>query len=114
MYISALEVASSIEGVSAKKCECCGQPIYSISKRVRTYVQQNLGTNVSDGYIKPLYNTRSKYLHEGLTISENNYTGSTIPQLDSDMDHGVSYQISPSPINLREYTSYCLRIGIPE
>jgi hypothetical protein len=60
--------------------------------------------------IKELYNARSKYLHAGRLLSSRSYTGDTIWQLDSSSKNGVRSPVPLAPLlNLREYTSFCIR-----
>ena len=112
LYISCLEVLSSINAPSLETCRTCSQPQYRISARVEELVDRYLGANAAD-MVKNIYNDRSKYLHTGRLLSSRSYHHTShglIPQLDSSAKNGVR-----SPImnalhpNIREFTSYCIR-----
>lgn len=108
-YLSALEVASLIGAPDPTTCESCGQAQYKITSRVADFVRLLLGNPASD-LVKYLYGLRSNYLHRGLLLSSRAYVGATIPQLDPLSRHGVQAQLPMEPVlNLREYTSFCLR-----
>lgn len=112
LYISCLEVLSSINAPSLETCRTCSQPQYRTSARVEELVDRYLGANAAD-MVKNMYNDRSKYLHTGRLLSSRSYHHTShglIPQLDSSAKNGVR-----SPImnalhpNIREFTSYCIR-----
>jgi len=108
-YLSALEVASVISAPDPTTCESCGQAQYKITSRVANFVRVILGDPASD-LVKSLYGLRSNYLHRGLLLSSRAYVGVTIPQLDPLSSNGVQAQLPLEPaLNLREFTSFCLR-----
>ena len=112
LYMSAIEVASTIDSNPPGKCATCGQEQYKISARVVDYVKKYLAFE-EEHYLfkvfKSHYQKRSKYLHAGVVLRDYSYTGTTIPRLDPSSDSGVSQLISVSMINLREWISYMLR-----
>lgn len=108
LYISCLEVLSSINAPSPETCRTCSQPKYRISTRVEEFVAHHLGAYPAD-MVKNIYNERSKYLHTGRLLSSRSATRTIIPQLDSSANNGVRSPISTLHINLREFTSYCIR-----
>lgn len=112
LYMSAIEVASTIDSNPPKKCSNCGQEQYKISARVVDYVTKYLG--LKEGHhlskvFKSHYEKRSKYLHAGVMLTDNSYTGTTIPRLDPSSDSGVSQRTSVLLANLREWIGYMLR-----
>lgn len=108
-YISALEVASLVGAPAPSTCSKCGQPQHRISARVVDFVDSILGGAVAS-LIKSLYASRSAYLHRGLLLSTRSYVGATFPQLDPTSSTGVQAPLTVAPLlNLREFTSYCLR-----
>jgi hypothetical protein len=112
LYMSAIEVASTINSSPPEKCDACGHEQYRISARVVDYVTKYLG--LEEGHhlakeFKSHYGKRSKYLHEGVVLSDRSYTGTTIPRLDPSSDSGVSQKTSVLLINLREWIGYMLR-----
>ncbi len=112
LYISAIEVASSIDFDYSETCTTCNQKQYHISARVVDYVKKYFGLEEGDYFskiFKSYYNKRSKYLHEGIFLRDHSYTGTTIPRLNPLSDSGVSQNTSVSLINLREQTAYMLR-----
>jgi hypothetical protein len=107
LYISALEVASSI-GVEPKNCTECGQEIYGIRYRVGNMVEKYLNAVLAKEF-KSYYDKRSKYLHAGKLLFNYSYMGTTIPQLNPLDPTGCNVHCGIPLKNLREYTSFCLR-----
>ncbi len=66
LYISALEVASSINIANPKNCSECGQPIYNIGRRVVDIGEKYLNVALGKEF-KEYYRKRSKYLHSEQT-----------------------------------------------
>lgn len=108
LYISALEVASSIGIEEPKNCPECDQKVYSIGRRVVDMVEKYLNTHLAKEF-KRYYGKRSKYLHAGKLILNYSYIGTTIPQLDPSDSTGCRVHSGIPLLNLREYTSFCLR-----
>ncbi|MDB9455476.1 hypothetical protein PN478_04275 [Dolichospermum circinale CS-534/05] len=108
LYLSALEVASSINITNPKNCSECGQPIYNIGRRVVDIVEKYLNVALGKEF-KEYYKKRSKYLHSGQILYNYSYIGTTIPQLDTSDPTGCKVHSSIPLLNLREYTSFCLR-----
>lgn len=112
LYMSAIEVASTINSNPPEKCYTCGQEQYKISARVVDYVKKYLA--LKEGHhlakvFKSHYGKRSKYLHAGVVLSDGSYTGTTIPRLAPSSDSGMSQKTSVLLINLREWIGYMLR-----
>lgn len=109
LYMSCLEVLSLINAPPPRTCPTCNQVQYGISTRVTEFIEKHHGSAVAQ-VVKELYSARSKYLHVGRLLSSRSYTGQAIPQLDSSSTNGIR---SPMPIvpllNLREFTSFCIR-----
>ncbi|WP_349346280.1 hypothetical protein [Priestia megaterium] len=107
LYLSALEVVTLI-GFTDEKCECCQQPKYQISSRVKQltakYLPKHLVKDFSDYYDK-----RSKYLHTGMKLVTETPTTSLVPLLDPDDKTGCDYPYKIPLENVREYVSFCLR-----
>lgn len=112
LYMSAIEVASTIGSDPSERCKTCGQEQYKISARVVSYVEKYLelekGHHLSKVF-KSHYKKRSKYLHAGIVLSDHSYTGVTIPRLNPSSDSGVSENTSVLVTNLREWIGYMLR-----
>ena len=108
LYVSALEVAAELYGNETKTCSSCGQAKYSIRRRVLDLVKLHMGDG-SKYLIDEFYQIRSKYLHAGVPLSRNNYSGSVIPQLNPESNTGCYPAVSQMPLNLMEYVSYILR-----
>ncbi|EJV56502.1 hypothetical protein [Bacillus cereus] len=107
LYMSALEVVTLI-GFQSEKCKECNQDKYGIASRVRNLVNKHLNLHIAkqlNGY----YDKRSKYLHRGYMLTNDEPTNSSIPLLNIDGDNGCTFPVQVSLINLREYTSYILR-----
>lgn len=112
LYMSAIEVASTIGSTPSERCSTCGQEQYKISARVVDYVNKYLA--LEEGHylskvFKSHYSKRSKYLHAGVVLSDHSYAGTTIPRLDPSSDSGVSQRTSVLVINLREWIGHMLR-----
>ena len=107
LYMSALEVVTLI-GAEKDTCSACGQTKYQIARRVRDLVTEHLGEHLSSD-LNYYYNLRSKYLHTGLLIEDEEFGGYVIPQLDVDSKRGCREVTGVALINLREYVGYCLR-----
>lgn len=107
LYMSALEVVTLI-GAEKNTCSACGQPKYQIASRVRDLVTEHLGEHLASDF-NYYYNLRSKYLHTGLLIEDEEFGGYVIPQLDVDSKSGCREVTGVALINLREYVGYCLR-----
>jgi hypothetical protein len=109
LYMSCLEVLSLIGAPPPVTGTTCSQPQHRISARVVEFMGKHNGPAVAQ-VVKELYNARSKYLHAGRLLSSPSYTGRTIPQLDSSTEDGVRSPVPLVPLlNLREYTSFCIR-----
>ncbi len=108
LYISALEVASSIDIEEPKNCSQCGQKLYSIGRRVVDMLEKYLNVHLGKEF-KGYYGKRSKYLHSGELLFNYSYIGTTIPQLDPSDPTGCKVHSGIPLLNLREYTSFCLR-----
>ncbi|MCM3705204.1 hypothetical protein M3205_05625 [Cytobacillus firmus] len=107
LYMSALEVVTLI-GFQSEKCNECKQDKYGIASRVRNIVNKYLNSYIA-GQLNGYYDKRSKYLHRGYLLTNDEPTSSSIPLLDVDGENGCKFPIQVSLINLREYTSYVLR-----
>jgi hypothetical protein len=107
LYMSAIEVVTLI-GFRSEKCNECKQEKYGITSRVRNIVDKYLNSPIAR-QLNDYYNKRSKYLHRGYTLTNNEPTNSSIPLLDVDGENGCKFPVQVSLINLREYTSYVLR-----
>ena len=112
LYMSAIEVASTINSSPSERCAICGQEQYKISARVIDFVKNYLALEEGHHLLKVFkfhYGKRSKYLHAGIVLSDHSYTGTTIPRLDPSSDSGVSQKTSVLVTNLREWIGYMLR-----
>lgn len=108
-YVSALETAARLGAPEPDNCPTCGQTRYKISARVTAFVEGHLGP-VCSSLLKLAYSLRSSYLHEGRLTSSRTYAGREIPQLDPSNPTGVVLGAPSIPLlNIRQYTSYCLR-----
>lgn len=108
-YVSALEVAAAIDAEAPQACDKCGQPVYSISKRVHDAVEQRLGEWTAQR-IKKIYGHRSKYLHAGKLFSNRGNVGNVIPQIDPADETGCTpASAGVSALDLREVTGHVLR-----
>jgi hypothetical protein len=108
MYISALEVVANIGIIPIQSCEKCSQPMYRIRQRVADMSGQYLPEQVVK-FIKEHYDNRSKYLHTGIMLTDQTYMGKSSPQLDTSSSSGCKVPHQVSIMNVREFTSYCLR-----
>lgn len=82
-YMSALEVLANSND-KIKKCDVCGQNIFSISKSVKDFLEKVFSKEGGEFHVKrlhALYTTRSKFLHTGKYFSNRSYFNVSIPQL---------------------------------
>lgn len=107
LYMSALEVVTLI-GFQSEKCKACNQDKYGIASRVRNLVNKQLNSHIAK-QLNDYYDKRSRYLHRGYMLTNDEPTTSLIPLLDIDGENGCNFPVQVSLINLREYTSYILR-----
>lgn len=107
LYLSALEVATLI-GFNEIKCVECGQQKFQISRRVKELTSKYLPNHLSKSFID-YYDKRSKFLHAGMRLITETPTNNLIPLLDIEEKHGCDFPNKVPLINIREYTSYCLR-----
>lgn len=91
-YMSVLEVLSIDDSTAVKSCDACGQLRFTIASRVRDLASKSSGNNSRFiRYINKSYQDRSKFLHEGVFMSTDSYSGTSIPQVSKSED-GVEYQ----------------------
>lgn len=111
LYMTALESISIINNNNSKKCEECGQPVFSIGKKVINLCNKYGGGYAYDKLIKDYYSQRSKFVHMGDVISINNYIGHMNPEFI--IKNGEFKLEEELPlINLtfiKEYVGYILR-----
>lgn len=107
LYMSALEVVTLI-GFESEKCNECKQDKYGIASRVRQLIGKHLNSHIAR-QLNDYYDMRSKFLHRGYMLTNNEPTNSSIPLLEVESENGCEFPIKVSLINLREYTSYVLR-----
>jgi hypothetical protein len=108
LYLSALEAASAPER-NPSRCNECGQPIYSIRKRVREVTKRHLG-EAAEVIIDRAYNARSGYLHEGSVLGKRPFGLRARPLLDPDAPSGCYLPPGQdNTVNVREFTSFILR-----
>ncbi|WP_338815264.1 hypothetical protein V9L05_09365 [Bernardetia sp. Wsw4-3y2] len=82
-YMSVLEILSMEEGDS-KHCKECHQEVYSISKRVRFFLNKVFpNEDHRKKSLNALYNSRSEFLHSGKYINNDTYVNAIIPQLSN-------------------------------
>ncbi|ELA7385320.1 hypothetical protein Q9F31_000355 [Vibrio alginolyticus] len=108
LYVSALEVCSSIFPYDNTTCSECSQKVFSIRRRVLELVKIYYPEHLVK-FIDKYYQERSKYLHAGSFSSSGNYYGLSIPQLDPNSESGCHMQVSVLPLNLRDFTSFIFR-----
>lgn len=107
LYLSALEVVTLHE-FQEERCETCGQPRFKIKQRVKEFVTEHLNEHIAK-LLSDCYDKRSFYLHRGSSLTHDMPTHSLVPLLDKKDSSGCVTHDKVSLINLREYTSYCLR-----
>jgi len=82
-FISSLEILSIPDNVDNKRCETCGQLEFSISKRVKEFVNKYFPER--DDILKLInyeYSKRSSLVHEGIHFSKRSYAGVSVPQIE--------------------------------
>lgn len=109
LYMSSLEVASLFEKTKIEKCNKCNQNVYSISARVQDFVKSHSESDWLVTTIKSYYNLRSRHLHQGMELKNDNYLGTSLPALDLDSQSHAKEPYQVSVLNLREWSSFLLR-----
>lgn len=118
-YLSAIETAAlNLNDFDSEKCDSCNQLKFSITKRVKYFVDKYFNDEFGDIF-KKIYAQRSLYLHTGESVSknlikpirprldQNTATGTTVINSISIMIDGRSRSFSIA--NVREWVSYTLR-----
>jgi len=107
LYMSALEVVTLID-FKSENCRECGQERHGIASRVKNLVNKYLNSNIAK-QLNDYYDKRSKYLHRGQMLTNDEPTNSLTPLLNIDSENGCNSPVQVSLINLREFTGYILR-----
>lgn len=100
-YMSALEILT-LQDVEPIKCEQCGQLRYSITRRVEDLVFDVSHSKRMSNLIRELYDYRSKFVHEGEMLSENNYLGTSIPLMNKGYGNGIIQQCNLGSFDLAQ------------
>ena len=109
LLISALEAVSLVEDKPAANCTSCGQPVYSISKRIVALGVEHLGPG-AEKFFKEHYSRRSKFLHAGAIVHSLPLLRSSQPLLDPHAPEGCGMpSVVARPNNLLEFTGFILR-----
>lgn len=106
-YMSALEVVT-LKDIEPSKCECCGQLRYSIAKRVENLVYEVSQSMALRKMIADFYKNRSKFVHLGTMLSENNYTGISIPLMNKGYGNGLIMQCNFRSADLASIVKECI------
>lgn len=106
-YMSALEVVT-LKDIEPSKCECCGQLRYSIAKRVENLVYEVSQSMALRKMIADFYKNRSKFVHLGTMLSENNYTGISIPLMNKGYGDGLIMQCNFRSADLADIVKECI------
>lgn len=106
-YMSALEVVT-LKDIEPSKCECCGQLRYSIAKRVENLVYEVSQSKALRKMIADFYKNRSKFVHLGTMLSENNYTGISIPLMNKGYGDGLIMQCNFRSADLADIVKECI------
>lgn len=106
-YMSALEVVT-LKDIEPSKCECCGQLRYSIAKRVENLVYEVSQSKAMRKMIADFYKNRSQFVHLGTMLSENNYTGISIPLMNKGYGEGLIMQCNFRSADLADIVKECI------
>jgi len=108
LFMSSLEGLTLIFPSENINCVECGQKIFSIRKKVLELVEKYINGLVEKKYIDSFYKDRSSFVHEGIFYSNESYTGTSIPTLQSNSE--VVNQIETVNIHhLKNIVSYIFR-----
>lgn len=106
--MSSVEILTELNNYKKNKCNECGQDVYSIRKRVLNFIETDLSPYLRkkfDNY----YNTRSKYLHSGLIVSNREYAGRCLPIISDKFQSGCHEYPNRRDINLIEWIGFLIR-----
>ena len=107
--VSSLEAILSAKPIQSEICKKCGQPVYSISKRVHDLVYHYMGNYIADSVKKKTYKNRSKYLHEGKSVTPLYRYKSCYPLIDPRNPREILNAETPIEYNLIDYCMYIVR-----
>ncbi len=107
--VSSLEALLSANHLNVERCATCGQPANSIVNRIHALAKQYLNDALAERIKKTVYNNRSKFLHEGKTLTPLYYTGSCFPLIDPTNPREILKAETPLEFNLIDYCTYIVR-----
>lgn len=107
--VSSLEAILAAEPQKVERCTCCGQPKYSIVKRIYDLSQLYLGDAMAAQIKKRIYGNRSKYMHEGRTVTPLYRFQSCFPLIDPRSPREMLNAETPLEYNLIDYCAYIIR-----
>lgn len=108
LFMSSLEVLSSIMEYDEQTCNECGQKVYSIRKRVIDLCEKYSDEYLPKKIVDTFYKDRSSYVHAGIMYSEMSYAGSSVPTISSSGEV-VSQIPMVNLVSLKESVGYIFR-----
>ena len=112
--VSALEPLACIDEFKIEKCECCGNNVYSISKRIKKLCKKYLPEHLVKMICDEKYSERSKFLHEGFVYTYEVGIGKSMPIISPMDGRSMSFVAPFVNRNLQDYVGYVFRKKVKE
>lgn len=109
LVLSILEPLSNIFGEKAEVCDKCGNLKYSIAKKIKNLCQRYLPMHLVNEIYQKRYNERSKFLHEGNTVTNEFYCGHCVPLLDPVDGRSMMQPSASINLNMFDYVTFIFR-----
>ena len=113
ILISSLEPLSNIGAPKPEVCEFCGNIKYSIVKKVRDLTKKYLNEHISNDISKRAYRNRSAFLHSGVPMTYEHFSGSSFPPIDANRKNEMA-MYTHFEYNIKDYISYIFRKMVVE
>ena len=108
ILISSLEPLSNIGAPKAEVCEYCGATKYNVVSKLKDLTRRYLNEKISKDICKRAYQNRSAFLHTGIPITYEHYSGAVFPLIDAKVKNEM-VKYAHFEYNIKDYTSYVFR-----
>lgn len=112
--ISSIEPLASFIDRRVMRCDCCGNPRYSVVAKIRTLLSKYVSLDFAKYFTKQFYSMRSSLFHEGKMISNLTKSNACYPLIDPLNTKEMLIPTGIVLMNLKEYSSYVFRKMIHE
>lgn len=112
--VSALEPLACIDEFKIDKCKCCGNNIYSITKKIKKLCKKYLPEYLVKIICDDIYRERSKFLHEGSVYTYEVGIGNSMPVINPMDGRSIAFTVPIIHYNLQDYVGYVFRKKVKE